>query len=174
VVRGAGARHYRRRHGHSGVVGGTEGTAAAAFGVEVTARATVWGGGVRCCGGQRRDTEGTAPTCRKSARWRGWWWRAEFMVFSCCLLCFFSSSGVTRNGHLVLLLDRQCVGCTVTSSNRLLLIPYSYLLQNIPDSSLPLYDCQKIFMEWGRGKSTRWGERSKRGSCNKQQRSIKM
>jgi hypothetical protein len=30
---------------------------------------------------------------------------------------FSSSSGVTRNGLLVLLLDRQCVGYTVTSSN---------------------------------------------------------
>jgi hypothetical protein len=40
-----------------------------------------------------------------------------FSPVACCVF-FFSSSGVTRNGHLVLLLDRQCVGCTVTSSNR--------------------------------------------------------
>jgi hypothetical protein len=81
---------------------------------------------------------------------------------------FSSSSGVMRNGLLALLLDRQCVGYTVTSSNRvaadslfLSCLPKKLfsnnlcLLQNIPDSSIPLYDCQKIFMEWGRGKSTK-------------------
>jgi predicted hotdog family 3-hydroxylacyl-ACP dehydratase len=42
---------------------GTEGTAAATFGVEVTAQATAWGGGA--VGRQRRDTEGIALACRK-------------------------------------------------------------------------------------------------------------
>jgi hypothetical protein len=86
-------------------------------------------------GGQRRDAEGTAPAGRKSARWRGWWWRAKFTVFSCCVL-FFCSSSVTRNGHLVLLLDRQCVGYTITSSNQV--AADSLFLSCLPKNYFPI------------------------------------
>jgi hypothetical protein len=41
----------------------------------------------------------------------------RFSPVAYCVL-FFCSSSVTRNGHLVLLLDRQCVGYTITSSNQ--------------------------------------------------------
>jgi hypothetical protein len=60
-----------------------------------------------------------APACRKvrGGMDGGGVRNLQFSHVACCIF-IFRSSGVMRNGLLVLLLDKQCIGCTVIRSNR--------------------------------------------------------